>query len=330
MSKPQWSQLPEDLLSVMIEKHLNTRIDNLRLRSVCRSWRSSIPLYNKPLPPRPPVPLRFRNCKGVDGYFSPIKSTIYLLQPKFPKQLNLLNFRITKIGKSYRLCFNIDPSEELEEDEPYYSFYSSSSDDDSPLFEKVVVSSSPWSGVDDQVVMAIEDGKLWFFKLGDKEWTRIAGWEQSQYSYHDLVHHKGQFYAVGCRGMTLVIGPDLNPKPIASFGPHYGCDERLRLVKSCVFKLNETEKKWEQILSLGDRVLFAFDACSYSVSAPDFSGLKGDCIYFSEPLFAEYEGTGVFSFVDNKCRPLAYFPDHSQIFWPPPPWLKPTACAIKK
>ncbi|XP_059645486.1 F-box protein SKIP23-like [Cornus florida] len=439
----QWSQLPEELLSLISKKHLNTRIHNLRLRSVCRSWRSSIPLFNKPPPPPPPHPpppplphlapsptnrnrlVQVRKAK-LDGFFSLTETTIYLLQPpnqqnpkpntpisipwlvrveeiengkkralhpvsqrkmpkRFPKQLNLLNIRITEIGKAYRLRF-IDPTEEEEEEEPYH--FCNDDDDDSTRFEKVVPSSSPWSGAGDYAVMAIKEGDLWFFKLGDKKWTKIACWKKSfsyDDSYHDFVYHKGQFYAVGDKGRIVVIGSDLKPKPIASLGPPYGGDDdddkRLRLVKSCgdlflidkekniniglyneyevegndmwdpieslamddplnkvylkVYKLNETEKKWERVGTLGDRVLFACDAFSYSVSARHYSGLKGGCIYFSDGSFIEDSGgydeedewsaetadTGVFSLLDAKCGPLASFPDHSQIFWPPPPWL---------
>ncbi|XP_059650420.1 F-box protein At2g17036-like [Cornus florida] len=269
----------------------------------------------------------------------------------FPKELNLLDFRITEIDKAYRLRF-IDQ-------ESHYPF----NHDESTLFKKVIVSSSPWSGAGDYVIMAIQYGKLWFFKLGDEKWTKIGCWNESD-SYQDFVYHKGQFYAVGSKGRIVVIGSDLKVKPIASLGPHYNASDtagsnRLRLVKSCgdlflidkeenlstyqctdewdgdcmwhpieseasndplnkfylkVFKLNESEKKWERVGTLGDRVLFTCDAFSYSVSARDFSGLNGGCIYFSEGSFIEdcdgygeqdewlpqWVDIGVFSSVDGK------------------------------
>ncbi|XVF45599.1 hypothetical protein PTKIN_Ptkin02bG0219200 [Pterospermum kingtungense] len=42
MTMADWSQLPEELLS-LIAKRLETRFDVLRFRSVCSSWCSSFP-----------------------------------------------------------------------------------------------------------------------------------------------------------------------------------------------------------------------------------------------------------------------------------------------
>ncbi|KAK9284135.1 hypothetical protein L1049_023302 [Liquidambar formosana] len=79
----QWSDLPTDLLA-MIGERLNTRMDILRFRGVCKSWRSSIPPY----PPYPPSPLRLPfpvppNCPIDEiphGYITVTEFTIYRLQ----------------------------------------------------------------------------------------------------------------------------------------------------------------------------------------------------------------------------------------------------------
>ncbi|KAA8541317.1 hypothetical protein F0562_025280 [Nyssa sinensis] len=46
------------------------------------------------------------------------------------------------------------------------------------------------------------------------------------------------------------------------------------------FKPNEEEGKWEWVETLGDRVFFVGDDCSYSISARGFAGLKRDLHLF--------------------------------------------------
>ncbi|KAA8547562.1 hypothetical protein F0562_003991 [Nyssa sinensis] len=415
----QWSQLPKDILTMMIAKGLNTRLDNLRLRSVCSSWRSSVPPFKKtpPLPltlPFPIAPNPALNRKRR-GHFSLTESTIYLVEPPrknpksntsksktssgwllrveeaengkmhplnplskimtehvlktFPKSLNLLNFRITEIGKAYSLKF-VDLSKKIE---------TSFGELKSILVKKVVISSNPWtSDADNYAVMAIHGGKLGFIKVGGKKWSAIDDPKQSHYD--DVVYHKGHFYAVDHRGRVVVIDSDLKTKEIARPTPGFGCGQFKYLVKACgdlflidkymdaeqdvsddefiddyifeevnpdvpvhlkAFKLNEEEGKWEWVETLGDWVFFVGDDCSYSVSARGFSGLKGDRIYFSDDTFTReneqdrYLGefcvdTSIYILEDPSCGPLASFPDHSQIFWSCPAWLKTKPRASKK
>lgn len=71
------------------------------------------------------------------------------------------------------------------------------------------------------------------------------------------------------------------------------------LVQLKVYKLVEAHKHWEWVNDLDDQVFFVGDQdCSYSISACDFLGLKGNCIYFSEVMFCgsneEEESLGEF------------------------------------
>ncbi|KAG5549485.1 hypothetical protein RHGRI_014726 [Rhododendron griersonianum] len=101
-----------------------------------------------------------------------------------------------------------------------------------------------------------------------------------------------------------------------------------------VYKLDEENKQWELVDDLNHQVFFLGDDYLFSVSAQDFPGLKGNCMYFSDFMFLgrnEKETnigkscvlTGVYNLKDRSCGPLAMFPDHWPIFSPPPAWLKP-------
>lgn len=143
-AESKWSQLPKDLLH-NISKTFNTHLDVISVRSVCSSWRSSIPPFKKnpPLPLNLPFPIAPNPALNPNrrGHFSLTQSTIYILQNPnsskstasaskpwlirveetrrgklrplnplsriltentpvaYPKSLNLLDTRISEIGK---------------------------------------------------------------------------------------------------------------------------------------------------------------------------------------------------------------------------------------
>jgi len=101
-----------------------------------------------------------------------------------------------------------------------------------------------------------------------------------------------------------------------------------------LYRLNESEKKWERaVVGLGDeRVFIIGDDYSFSVSARDYPGLKGGCIYFSDTMCYEKNDkkagiakscvlTWVHDLKDGRTGPLADFPDHWPAFSPLPAWL---------
>jgi len=47
-----------------------------------------------------------------------------------------------------------------------------------------------------------------------------------------------------------------------------------------LFRLNEKEKEWVKLTSLGDRVLFLGFVCSFSISASDLCVPKVNCVIF--------------------------------------------------
>ena len=77
-----------------------------------------------------------------------------------------------------------------------------------------------------------------------------------------------------------------------------------------VYKLDQECGRWVRVENLGDRVFFLGNDCSFSVSATDFSGCKGNCIYFI------YEDdNGVFN---RKTGKIVNFQDQCPLFSLPP------------
>ena len=64
--------------------------------------------------------------------------------------------------------------------------------------------------------------------------------------------------------------------------------------------------------NLGDQVFFLGKDSSFSVSATEFSGCKGNCIYFTDE-----NDIGVFYFENQKTGKIVDFQDRCHLFWPP-------------
>jgi len=129
-------------------------------------------------------------------------------------------------------------------------------------------------------------------KCGNENWKVIPDMSMN---FGDICTFKGRPYAVDKIGKTIMIGPDSSVQLVAE--PLVGGGNMKFLVESegdlllvdvydclCIdlndpdlndpvridlFKLNENEKKWVKLTSLGDRVLFLGlgSMCSFYVSA---------------------------------------------------------------
>lgn len=116
-------------------------------------------------------------------------------------------------------------------------------------------------------------------------------------------------------------------------------DKYLRLLKQRtysvefkVYKLVESEKKWEEMESLGDQILFLGSSCRFSASATDISGYEGNCIYFDFSGNVGNDGTSesqatdvaVYHLHSNKLEPLTAESKLWKLFCPPSAWLSNT------
>ncbi|XP_031287347.1 F-box protein SKIP23-like [Pistacia vera] len=195
--------------------------------------------------------------------------------------------------------------------------------------------------------MAIHrSSKLFEWKIGNKSLTDIF---LGHDSYEDIIYHNRKFYALDYMGKTLsvdsrsfeVIRVTYMDSIIPAGRHHFvkSCED-LFLIFRCwayedsriyfeAFKLDEERNQWvPAVHELEHRALFVGEDCSFAVSAKEFRGCKGNCIYFKSNSFSkgvneDYPGAcaGIFNFKDNTVGRLAVFPGYSEIFWPVPSWL---------
>ncbi|KAI5315166.1 PREDICTED: F-box [Prunus dulcis] len=281
------------------------------------------------------------------------------LPESFPKVLDLSKFWVFELGGEYVLHYV-----------HFRPFVNGNSFGDAGnLYMEKVVFMFLGSESNDFVLLTIHvSGKLAMFKSEDKRWTIIHDMPSP---YDDVILFKGQFYAVDGTGRTVIVGLHSNLNVVAN--PVFGGDKKFlvessgellvvdmylsmapetdldvddeiiqlqfngclteRTVRFKVFKLDREGKRLVELKSLGDRVLFLGDDCTFSASASELSGCKGNCIFFTDNFFytsGEDEGVfkgrdiGVFDLDDGSIAPLSDYPEYSKLFWPPPDWIAPT------
>jgi len=150
-------------------------------------------------------------------------------------------------------------------------------------------------------------------------------------------------------GRTFAIGPDYSVQLVAEYLVNGGGDVKF-LVESegelllvdiyhshCVgfpgedgfrldvFRLDEKAKKWIKLTSLGDRVLFLGNGCSFFASASDLSVVKGNCVIFIGDAFLPFNsmlcGMCIFHMDQRQLYPLSDHPDYFNLLGPPPEWI---------
>ncbi|KAG7585920.1 hypothetical protein ISN45_Aa02g012690 [Arabidopsis thaliana x Arabidopsis arenosa] len=227
-----WSNLPEDLLN-LIAGRLFSVIELKRFRSICRSWRSSVPgagnnnpFRSRPLihlNPYPKKPLINRRQRGEflsrSAFFrvtlssSPsqgwlIKSDVdinsgkfHLLDPlsRLPLRhscasVDLLEFTITEIREAYEVHDWRTRRETR------------------PRFKRVVLVKDKEG--DNQVLGIRCTGKMKYWKI--KTWKS----KKKSYEFSDIIVHKGRLtYALDSIGIVYWIRSDLK---VIRFGPPVG------------------------------------------------------------------------------------------------------------
>lgn len=387
-----WSNLPEELLAIIVAKCKETPINILRFRAVCSTWRRSIspspkfsqfpydiqdsindgtlniPYDNPSKPSRVLVVNSIYHLElphlnpstassSVEGWFFKVRETepgryvlkklltdaiIRPLPEIFPKKLSLLDYRISEICKEYvvHMVMTHEGGYRLRD-----------------IVKAVICYNSAWSSTrtNGYALLAIDcNRKLNFLKLGDDQWVTLI--DDDRLYYKDIINYKGRFCAVTDKGKCVTIESSLKVTEIAPSTCNRNPNGEKHLVESLedlflvhvlslnpfrckIYKLNEVEHKWEEVSSLGDRVFFLGYNCTFSISAQDFSGCRGNCIYLSDPSlpYGEEDDSAdskeddslpysekriaVFNLEDDSGGPLASFPGYFKTFWPPPTWL---------
>ncbi|KAG7572321.1 hypothetical protein ISN44_As09g006920 [Arabidopsis suecica] len=315
MEIPEWTDLPEELID-LTAKRFSSNIDVVRIRSICKSWRSAVatkqnsfqrhnlPFSNKNIETLLSPTTFFRVYVPSSGSYKgwlirtkqvSASSKISLLSP-FSRQLldpsqetlDLLKFGVSEIRKSYEI----------------HIF-------DKDLIQSVKGKIGPSHRVVflDNLFFAVgEDDKIWCCKSGEESsriWTEIKNQVED---FSDIILHRGQVYALDLTGAIWWI--NLSQLSLVKFTPptppvnYYGCDScNKRLVEFCgnlcivhqlrvkraniektvgfkVYKMDEDVAKWVEVRSLGDKALIvARDSC-FTVVALEYHGCLRNSIYF--------------------------------------------------
>jgi hypothetical protein len=344
-----WSQLPTELLQLISQK-LNTEFYLLRFRSVCSTWRSSIPNFprNTHLPFKLP-PLYPDN----DGICYLVKHTIFLIKPStIPKQhQQILQPRLIRIGPNVtgkiHLWHPLDLDQRLPFHFPHkvvFDFNHISIIDLGHVFLPYMLKDSdslqnhPYPYVYHQnVVAATCPGELQplivtfnryyepcIFRPGDDVWMKIPNVVSD---YGDIYNFKGRICVVDETGQTVIAGPDLSVDFAAAKVSDPGMvrlclvESELLLVVSCygvrinVYRLDEKKKKWVKLSNLGDRVLFLGNQClfSASASASDLVFDNGNCVITIMSDVSMNCGLSVLNFDEGRVLPLTDYPDYFKL-----------------
>ncbi|GAU12639.1 hypothetical protein TSUD_121300 [Trifolium subterraneum] len=353
-----WSSLPKELV-ILISEKLDSEFYILRFRSVCSVWRGSVPKphnlpYNFPLLPK--------NTILIPSYIS--KRSFFLVKPhnQFPWLIKIsqdLPPR-TRLWNpvSFDLCFhslffnslNFTQFNVLDLGHYFvhhYYFY--------PV--KLVVATWQRKEQPPSLLTFNPIGQLAMFRSGDHQLMLIPDGT----GYIDICVSKGRPYAVARDGRMVTIGLDYNiclaAEPILGgndFKFLVERDDELLLVqfgggagsfsfqehgndvvddndwknvdlKIDVFKLDEKKKKkWVELASLGDRVLFLGDKGDFAVSASDLCVAKGNCVIFetNEDVLEPLECEMSVYHLDHRgwVQPLSDYLGYSNLFWPSPDW----------
>ncbi|XVF00813.1 hypothetical protein REPUB_Repub04eG0034200 [Reevesia pubescens] len=275
------------------------------------------------------------------------------------KVLDLTNFQVIELGHEFVALYDIYIDHSLEPQSRYYR-------------EKVAFM---WSSSKDFMMLALFRFYLQylaFFRSGEKEWTLLEDVDDVQ----DIISFKGKFYVIEQKGRTIVVDQSLN----SSFLEHLGSPTSKKfLVQSGdnllavemlfqassdsgaehpvnrgssfgnnvigfrIFRLDKEELKWDEMESLGDRILFLGLRHSISASASEFYWGKGNLIFYTAGLpihprihgySEEYYGSEESDYSEDRHRrmfvfdldtgtasPLENCPAYHNLFWPPPEWV---------
>ncbi|KNA11014.1 hypothetical protein SOVF_139100 [Spinacia oleracea] len=275
----------------------------------------------------------------------------------FRERIDLLGFGNLEVGRSYRLQLISDHG-----DEGAFDFEEFSS---SISLRKVVVR----TGEEFCVLGLYGYGLIAVWNYGDDNWKIVeTGTKEKRNEFDDVICFDGKFYAVDRTGKLVMIDPAarelielvgttaecigqytylvesnfrlylvnkiVNPMPNNYFDNEEGewIVDKNSVGKPLgfnVFVLNEKEKCWERVSSIGNKVFFISRDATFSVCAKDLGWSKGNCIYFEGLTGYDDEAdmsfglnAGVYTLEDKAISTFGSSVDRwTGIFWPPSSWF---------
>ncbi|XP_045787228.1 putative F-box protein At1g65770 [Trifolium pratense] len=259
--KVDWSQLPIELWP-KIGKYLDNHIDVLRFRSVCESFRSSIP---HSLPNSPSFPLQIPHPINISLINNLNQLTVYLIQPTdassnsnleslatcssskgwlikveesrnqplrllSPVSDRKLSYPLSSSNNSSVMLWNLMDYRVIELCKSYTIEKATPTRFSSSVIKVVFYPNSPWTSVEDCVSCCVfQEGKLGFMKHGDKQWKLV---DEKNFYYDDVIVFKGQFYVTDKWGTISWI--DVCSFKLVQFSPPLcGFGNKKHLVESC-------------------------------------------------------------------------------------------------
>ncbi|KAK2386301.1 F-box protein SKIP23 [Trifolium repens] len=359
-----WSQLPKDLLQ-LISQRLNSEVYLIRFRSVCSSWRqSSVPnCHHNHLPSKlPHFPTDEINnvCDLSKQSIFLIKPPTNLHQQETPLRPWLIRIDTYINGKPYLWHpFDLHQKYPLQFAHDLIDFNQLSILHLRNLFYIHHIKPRKCFGFYEKAVVATcEVGQPLavltydyfdvpkFLGCEDNSWTSIP--TMSRFLSGDMCLFKGRPCVADINGQTLMIGPeDSSVRLLAN--PVFGGNIKFLVESECeslllvdcneignrvadkdvrfdVFRLDEKEKKWIKLTTLGDMVLFLGADCSFSASALDLRVPRGNCLIYrrnfdsQEPDVIQAE-MRIFYLDQGRVSFLSDYPDYMKLFWPPPKWI---------
>ncbi|XP_048539171.1 uncharacterized protein LOC125518344 [Triticum urartu] len=313
-----WSDLQPELLGLVL-KHLPSLSDRVRLRAVCRTWRSNSMLQ--------PLPLPFPWLTLPDGTFLSIPgSEIHRIPvPEGACCQGSIDNWLFLIDNG-NVCSLMNPFSKTALELPnlvavwereirYHS-------DRKPIFYKLVVpsplDSSPHSPV---VALIMDDGCFHTLCISQPPIATgsLRDNKDPRLFLSDVVFFNGKLYAWGRFGQLFIVDLD-NDRTISSIsciidslGDIGGTPQDLSIAEEyMVFEadLHTSPGRWRKATELGGHALFLGQHGSKCLPAVECSGYHEDCIYFmcdyvwptssANPLC----DSGVYSMRDGTITPL--------------------------
>ncbi|KAK9221018.1 hypothetical protein WN944_009442 [Citrus x changshan-huyou] len=279
-----WSELHHDLL-VEIAGQIKLYEDFVSFRWVCTSWRWAAAIkkfmykFNQ-MPLLMHMPL---NCGDINqrGFFSLSRGmSRRILLPEANSHRNCLSSKgwLLRLHVQNLNASLLNPFSRVQLELPNIrTFMPWEYCVDHPFFfKKFVVSASNLERHSDYTVMVIcgSERTLAYFKPGQETWITVdtGNW----YRFHDVIYHKGRFYAINWLGYifvcdftghvpnNLIVVARMSISLLMSSSMLYLVESggalvvvmRSRANKFQVFEVDLTTNTWTKVKDLGNRALF--------------------------------------------------------------------------